>query len=98
MNPLWFLPIVGNLILPIAGVHLFNIEISWFFFSVGFVLWIIMFILIMNRIIFHNPMPQKLIPTLVILMAPPAITFMSYTKLVGELDAFSRILYYTSIF
>lgn len=42
-----------------------------------------MFILIMNRIIFHNPMPQKLIPTLVILMAPPAIAFMSYTKLVG---------------
>jgi len=98
MNPLWFLPIVGNIIVPIAGVQHFNSEISWFFFSIGFVLWVVMFSLIMNRIIFHNPMAQKLMPSLFILMAPPAIGFISYIKLVGEVDVFARILYYISLF
>jgi tellurite resistance protein len=31
-------------------------------------------------------------------MAPPAIGFISYTKLAGELNDFSRILYYFSLF
>jgi len=50
-------------------------------FAVGFILWCVLFTVIMNRIIFHNPLPQKLLPTLFILIAPPAIGFISYTTL-----------------
>jgi len=98
LNPAWFIPIVGNVIVPIAGVaHGFS-ELSWFFFSIGIVMWITLFIIIFNRIIFHDTIADKLIPTLFILFAPPAIAFISYVKLVGEVDSFARILYYVSIF
>lgn len=49
--------------------------------------------------IFHAPIPERLLPTLFILFAPPAIGFIAYNKLVGgELDAFGRILYFFSLF
>ena len=48
--------------------------------------------LVINRLIFHDPLPQRLHPTLVILIAPPAVAFIAYMRLGGEVDAFARIL------
>ena len=31
MNPAWFIPVVGNILVPIAGVSLGYTDISWFF-------------------------------------------------------------------
>jgi tellurite resistance protein len=59
LSPAWFIPIVGNVIIPIAGVAHGFIELSWFFFSIGIVMWIVLFIIGFNRIIFHNPIPDK---------------------------------------
>jgi tellurite resistance protein len=98
INPAIFIPIVGNIIIPIAGVHFANQELLWFFFSIGLILWLIFTTIIFYRIIFHDPLPEKLIPTFFILMAPSAIGFISYIKLTGALDNFARILYYFSVF
>ena len=98
LNPAWFIPIVGNVMVPIAGIQHGFVELSWFFFSIGIVMWLTLFIIIFNRIIFHHPIADKLIPTLFILFAPPAIAFISYTKLIGEVDPFGRVLYYISLF
>ncbi len=98
MNPAWFIPAVGNLIIPIAGVSHFPMEISWFFYSIGVVFWLILMTIFFNRIIFHNPLPNKLLPTLFLLIAPPAIGFISYVKLNGAIDPFSKILYYFALF
>ena len=35
MNPAWFIPAVGNVLVPIAGTPLGYQDISWFFFSIG---------------------------------------------------------------
>jgi tellurite resistance protein len=98
MNPAWFIPAVGNIIVPIAGVSHFSAEISWFFFSVGIFFWIILFIIFFNRIIFHHPLPEKLLPTLFILIAPPAVGCISLIKLIGEVNEFSKILYYFGLY
>jgi len=98
ITPAWFIPVVGSILLPIVGVKHFNPLFSWFFFSIGLVFWLVLFILFMNRVIFHNPVEEKLLPTFFILFAPPAIGFISYIKLVGELDAFAKILYFLSLF
>jgi tellurite resistance protein len=98
MNPAWFIPAVGNILVPVAGVSHFSPEISWFFFSVGLFFWIALFIIFFNRIIFHNPLPDKLLPTLFILIAPPAVGFISLVKLIGEINEFSKILYYFGLF
>ena len=98
ISPALFIPIVGNIIVPITGSVHFNLEVSWFFFSIGIILWIIFTTIVFNRIIFHEPLPDKLVPTFLILMAPPAIGFIAYVKLTGQVDIFSKVLYYFSLF
>lgn len=97
-NPAWFIPIVGNIIVPIAGSVHFPIEISWFFFSIGIIFWILLFTIFLYRIIFHNPIVQKLLPTFFILIAPPSLAFISYVKLNGAVDNFANVLYYFALF
>jgi tellurite resistance protein len=97
-NPAWFIPVVGNIIVPILGVELVNREISWFFFSIGVSFWLILFTIIVYRIVFHHQLAEKYIPTLFILIAPPAVGFISYVKLTGHFDAFAHILLYLALF
>jgi tellurite resistance protein len=98
MNPAWFIPIVGNVIVPIAGVSHGYSEVSWFFFSIGILFWIALYTIVLNRLSFHHPLPEKLWPTLGILIAPPAVGFVAYIKLTGDVDSFARILYYVALF
>ncbi|WP_372971707.1 SLAC1 anion channel family protein [Marinobacter sp.] len=98
INPAWFIPIVGNILVPIAGVQHASLEISWFFFSIGLVFWLVLLTIIFYRMFFHQPLPAKLLPTLFILIAPPAVGFISWFQLVGEVNAFGRVLYYVAIF
>ncbi|MEA1988968.1 MAG: SLAC1 anion channel family protein [Pseudomonadota bacterium] len=94
-NPAWFIPIVGNIIVPIAGVHHAPVELSWFFFSIGLIFWIVVKSILVNRIIFHTPLQERLIPTLFIFIAPPAVGFISYLALNNhELNQFGMVLYF----
>ena len=92
LSPAWFIPAVGNVIVPVAGVQMGYLELSWYFLSVGLIFWIVLLTLVMNRLIFHDPMPGRLQPTLVILIAPPAVGFLAWISLTGQIDAFARIL------
>ena len=98
MNPAWFIPVVGNILVPIAGVAHGYVETSWFFFSVGLLFWLVLLVIVFNRFIFHHPLPDRLVPTFFILIAPPAVGFLSYLKLTGEVDAFARVLFYSGLF
>ena len=98
LNPVWFLPVVGNILVPIAGVEHAPHEVSWFFFSVGLVFWTILQTLFFYRIFFHRPLPEKLLPTFFILLAPPAVGFVAYVKLSGGVDGFAHVLYYFALF
>lgn len=92
LTPAWFIPAVGNVVAPVAGAALGHAELSWLFFSAGLVFWSVLLTLVMNRLIFHDPLPGRLVPTLVILIAPPAVAFIAWLRLTGEIDAFARIL------
>lgn len=96
-NPAWFIPIVGNIIVPLAGSSHVEADLNWMFFSTGIVFSIIYTTVFINRIFFHPPLPVKLLPTFFILMAPPAIGFVSYIKLAGGIDTFAYILYGTAL-
>lgn len=99
MTPGWFIPIVGSIMVPIAGVRHGFTEISWFFFSVGLVFWLILLVIVLYRMFFHAPIAERLMPTLFILFAPPAIGFIAYIRLTGgNLDSFGRVMYYFSLF
>ena len=98
ISPAWFIPVVGNIVAPIAGVTHAGPETGWFFFSIGLVFWLVLFTIIVYRMIFHQPMPERLLPTFFILLAPPAAGFIAYLKLSGALDGFGRVLFHTAAF
>ena len=92
MNPAWFIPVVGNMLVPIAGVEYMPKAFSFFYFASGFFFWIVLFVIFMNRVIFHHQLPQKFLPTLFILIAPPAIGFIAYIRITQSWDSFAIFL------
>ncbi len=98
-NPAWFIPIVGNMLVPVVGIEAAPIWISLFFFALGLFFWVVLFTIMMYRIVFHHPLAKKLVPTLFILIAPPAIGFVSYFRItMGSIDIFSMSLYFIALF
>lgn len=98
LNPAWFIPVVGNILVPVAGMHHASPEISWFFFSLGLFFWPLLTAIIFYRLILHGSLPDRFMPTLFIFIAPPAVGFISYYNLVGGIDAFAHILYGVALF
>jgi tellurite resistance protein len=98
-NPAWFIPIVGNVLVPVVGVEAAPIFVSLFFFAVGMFFWIVLFTIMFYRIVFHHPLAKKLIPTFFIFIAPPAVGLISYFRITnGSIDMFSMILYGVALF
>ena len=108
-NPAWFIPVVGNVLVPLTGVRLGYVDVSWFFFSIGIVFWIVLLTIVFYRIVFHDQLPAKFIPTLFILIAPPAIGFLAYVQLnttmlpegapaAAALDGFAHVLIHLALF
>lgn len=96
ITPAWFIPAVGNVIVPLAGARLGHVEISWLFFSSGLVFWVVLLTLVMNRLMFHDPLPGRMLPTLMILVAPPAVAFVAWLRLAGEPGPFGHFLLSTA--
>jgi tellurite resistance protein len=91
-NPAWFIPIVGNILVPISGVEYAPVIISYFYFVVGFFFWIVLFTIFLYRVIFHAQLPEKFIPTFFIILAPPAVGFISYMRITMSWDTMSIFL------
>ncbi|MEA3373785.1 MAG: SLAC1 anion channel family protein [Campylobacterota bacterium] len=98
-NPAWFIPIVGNVLVPVVGIEAAPMFVSLFYFAIGIFFWLIFFVIVMYRIVFHHPLAKKLIPTLFIFIAPPAIGFVSYFRMTsGSIDLVSMFLYSVALF
>ncbi|MCK5111115.1 MAG: SLAC1 anion channel family protein [Arcobacteraceae bacterium] len=98
-NPAWFIPIVGNVLVPVAGAGLIDTNILMYYFAVGMFFWIILTAILINRIIFHHQLAAKFMPTLFIFIAPPAIGFIAYVKMNGgDFDLFASFLYNLALF
>ena len=98
MNPAWFIPVVGNMLIPVVGVEFMPKGLSFFYFAVGFFFWIVLFTIFLNRAIFHHQLPQKFIPTLFILIAPPAVGFIAYMRIAQSWDGFAVLLLFLAYF
>ncbi|MCE1175737.1 MAG: SLAC1 anion channel family protein [Burkholderiales bacterium] len=102
ITPAWFIPVVGNVLVPVSGIHHAPVELLWFFLSYGLFFWLVLQTIVMYRVIFHAPIPAKLLPTLFIMIAPPAVSFIAYVKLTqgmeNGIDHFAWFLYYVAIF
>jgi tellurite resistance protein len=97
-NPAWFIPIVGNVLIPVAGVGFASSGVLLYFFSTGIFFWVILFAILLNRIIFHHQMANKFMPTMFILIAPPAVGFIAYVKIYEVVDTFAMMLFNLALF
>lgn len=88
LTPPWFIPIVGNVIAPLAIAHIGSKDVAWFSFAFGSIAWLVLLPLIVRRSFFFKPeIPTPMTPVLAIFMAPPAVILMSWQSLTGaEID------------
>lgn len=93
-SPAWFIPVVGNILMPVVGAPLGFTLASWFLFSVGFVFWAILAPLMTYRLFFLSPLPERAAPSLFILLAPPAIGSLAMLALNdGQVSVFSHVMF-----
>ena len=98
LNPAWFIPIVGTIIVPVVGVDIAPLLVSVWFFAVGFFFWAALFTIKLYRLIFHKQIAHKFIPTLFILIAPPAVGMIAYFRITSTLDMFGYVLFSLALF
>lgn len=95
VTPAWFIPVVGNVLTPLAAPAVGNLDLAWLAFGVGVVFYLGLLPLVLLRLLLHSePIPAKLLPTLAITVAPPAVIALSWLALTGHgVDPVVRILY-----
>lgn len=98
MNPSWFIPPVGNLLIPVFAHQIFPVYLEWFFFSSGVLFYIILITILLYRLIFHHPLINKLVPTLLIFIAPGSIASLGFYQLTGQRNPTVLFFYTTAFF
>jgi tellurite resistance protein len=80
ITPLLIIPIVGNVLVPLAGLH-WQVE-GWVAaqFGVGVFLWPLVLGLLLARSIQVGPLPARLTPTLFVMVAPPSVMGLSFLQ------------------
>ncbi len=87
LAPPLLIPLVGNILAPVFGARMGFWDASWMMFGVGLILWLAMLPLLLHRLFVGPPLPPALRPTLVILLAPPAVAALAVEALTGRADA-----------
>ena len=72
-TPVLMIPIVGNVLVPIAGIPLGFEKLSWAYLGLGMLMWPVVLMLILARTAVL-PMPDRLLPSWFITIAPPAVS------------------------
>ena len=80
-TPTLFLPIVGNVLVPLAGVPLGQLEWSAAQLGIGILFWPLVLGLVVSRIALHGLWPERLLPTAFIFIAPPAAVGLALLQL-----------------
>ncbi|WP_425259988.1 SLAC1 anion channel family protein [Rubrivivax sp. RP6-9] len=100
-TPAWILPVVGLLDLPLAVPVLGWPQLHGAMeagLAIGLFFAIPVLTLVLARLIFEEPLPHALQPTLMILAAPTGVGVSSYVATTGEVDLFARSLFAVTLF
>lgn len=84
LAPPLLIPLVGNILAPVFGVRMGFLDMSWMMFGVGLVLWLAVQPLLLYRLFAGPALPPPLVPSLVILVAPPAVGALALVALTGQ--------------
>lgn len=73
LTPVLFIPVVGNVLVPLAGVPLGHPDWSAAQFGIGAFFWPVVHVLILVRLASQGGWPDRLAPAAFIFVAPPAV-------------------------
>lgn len=80
LTPALFIPVVGNVLVPLAGVPLGHADWSAAQLGIGAMFWPVVLVLLLARIAVQGMWPERLLPAAFILVAPPAVIGLSVTQ------------------
>ena len=73
VTPVLLIPVVGNVVVPLAGLPLGHDAWSMVHFGIGAFFWPVVFTLLVVRRLAHSPLPDRLLPSWMITLAPPSV-------------------------
>ncbi|WP_101048634.1 C4-dicarboxylate ABC transporter [Macromonas nakdongensis] len=85
LTPVLFVPVVGNVVAPLAGVGLGHPVWAVAQFGVGALFWPVVLTLVLARRLAHGPLPDRLLPTWAIALAPPSVIGLALLQLQAPL-------------
>lgn len=94
VNPGWYIPPVGLIVVPIAGslimphtsglIHELVVFTNYYGWGTGFMLYVALLAVVLYRFILHNPLPSKLAPTIWINLGPIGAGIIALINLVNN--------------
>ena len=73
VTPVLLIPVVGNVVVPLAGLPLGHDGWSMVHLGIGVFFWPVVFTLLIARRLTHSPLPDRLLPSWMITLAPPSV-------------------------
>lgn len=81
VTPALFIPVVGNVLVPLAGVPLGHTDWATAQFGIGLLFWPVVLVLLLVRVAVAGLWPERLRPAVFILIAPPAVIGLAVLQL-----------------
>ncbi|MCE7999778.1 MAG: hypothetical protein HEP70_13040 [Rhodobiaceae bacterium] len=97
-NPSMFVPIAGLFVVPATLPAGGSSTIAMFCFAVALLFWLALLPVVLNRILFHGQLPQQFLPTLFVLIAPPALAALSTAVLSGDFTPIADGFFFAGLF
>ncbi|CAD6332693.1 unnamed protein product [Miscanthus lutarioriparius] len=97
-TPTNHLAVVGNFVGALLGAKMGLREVPIFFFAVGVVHYLVLFVTLYQRLPTNAKLPKELHPVFFLFIAAPSVASVGWARLCGEFNYAAKILYFTSLF
>ena len=80
--------------MPMAWAH----EVSLFGLAVGTMMALVFFTMIFSRVIHHDPLPDAMVPSMIVMIAPFEVGSLAYVATMHAVDMFAGLLFHAGLF
>ena len=94
--PAWVIPGVATLDIAVTGAQMpmpWAAEVNWAAMALGTVLALVLLVMVLSRLVHHDPLASAMVPSLMVLFGPFAVGFLAYTAMRGAVDPFAKMLF-----